>query len=152
MKILMVCLGNICRSPLAEGILQDRIDNFGLDWMVDSAGIGNWHVGELPDLRSINEAQKHGINISNQRARHFTKKDFKNFDYILVMDASNYNDAIRLAQNEEDKNKVHMIMNFVEPNKNIVVPDPYYDNRFSLVYDMLTEAIDAFVDQHVKKN
>ena len=108
-KILMVCLGNICRSPLAEGILQSKLpkDKF----IVDSAGTGEWHVGKQPDARSIAIADKKGLNISGQRGRQFRTQDFKDFDYIYVMDGSNYNDVLRRAKNDEEKNKVKLILN-----------------------------------------
>jgi protein-tyrosine phosphatase len=146
MKILMVCLGNICRSPLAHGIMQSKIDALGLDWIVDSAGTGDWHVGEAPDSRAISEAKKNGIDIGYQKARNFTPKDFHLFDVILAMDTQNYNDILKIAPTEALKSKVQMIMNFASPNKNIPVPDPYYDNRFGLVFDMLTEAVDKFIE------
>jgi protein-tyrosine phosphatase len=144
----MVCLGNICRSPLAEGILQSRIDELALDWEVDSAGTGGWHAGELPDSRSIREAAKNGIDIKGQRARKLRHSDFEDFDLLLTMDTENYNDVRRLAQNEAQRNKVKLIMNFAEPNKNISVPDPYYDDRFSLVFGMLVESIDALIAKY----
>jgi protein-tyrosine phosphatase len=150
MKVLMVCLGNICRSPIAHGLLQEKLNNLGLDWEVDSAGIGGWHGGELPDKRSVREMQKHNIDITYQRARQIKKSDFDYFDYILVMDHENYRDALRLTTTQEQRNKVSMIMNWVEKGKDISVPDPYYDGRFSLVYDMLEEATEAFIGQVLK--
>ena len=138
-KILMVCLGNICRSPLAEGILKSKINTNNI--FVDSAGTGAWHVGELPDKRSIEVAKNHNIDITNQRARQFTKNDFKNFDFIYVMDKSNYDTVISLAETNSDKEKVKLIMN--ESNLNITnVPDPYFDsqNGFEKVYNMLDDA------------
>lgn len=151
MKILMVCLGNICRSPIAHGIMQTKIDAFDLPWYVDSGGTGDWHVGQLPDARAIKEARNNGIDITNQRARHFNVNDFEAFDFILTMDTQNYNDVCRLAPSEEAKKKVHMIMNFASPNKNIPVPDPYYDNRFSLVYEMLDETIEKFIEVYSER-
>ena len=149
MKILMVCLGNICRSPLAEGILQHKINALGLDWEVDSAGTGAYHVGEKPDSRSITTAKRHGIDISEQRARQFTIADFANFDLILVMDASNYHNVLRLSENDRDKEKVELIMNFATPGRNAQVPDPYYDdNGFELVYEMLEKACEALIGKY----
>lgn len=145
MKILFVCLGNICRSPIAHGLMVEKVNSMDLDWEIDSAGIGGWHQGELPDKRSIAEMKKHGIDITYQRARQITKNDFTYYDHIVVMDRENLADAIRLAQNNEEKSKITMMMNWVEPGKNIEVPDPYYDGRFRLVYDMLDEAIDSMV-------
>ncbi len=148
MKILMVCLGNICRSPLAEGIMQNKINTKNLDWEVDSAGTGAWHAGELPDPRSIEVAKKYGIDITNQRARQFRAQDFDEFDYIFAMDASNFNNIRNLAKNEAQKEKVSMIMNWENPGMNKQVPDPYYDSDgFELVYDMIDRACERVVEQ-----
>ncbi len=138
-KILMVCLGNICRSPLAEGILKSKVNTSKI--YIDSAGTGAWHVGELPDKRSIEVAKNHNIDITNQRARQFNQDDFKIFDFIYVMDKSNYDTVISLAETNSDKEKVKLIME--ESNLNIInVPDPYYDsqNGFEKVYNMLDDA------------
>ncbi|WP_333809994.1 low molecular weight protein-tyrosine-phosphatase [Flavobacterium sp.] len=138
-KILMVCLGNICRSPLAEGIMRSKLSD---DFIVDSAGTGGWHAGELPDKRSIATAKNRGLDITNQRARKFTKNDFETFDYIFVMDNSNYKDVLALAPNEEAKSKVKLILNEIFPNENVDVPDPYYGGQdgFENVFDMLDKA------------
>lgn len=144
MKILMVCLGNICRSPLAEGILKNKTKN--LDVIVDSAGTANYHIGKNPDVRSIEIAKKHGIDIKNQIARQFTKHDFKNFDVIYAMDKQNYYDIIQQASSEFDKKKVKLILN--EINLDIdSVPDPYYggENGFNKVYDMLDKACEKIM-------
>ena len=149
MKILMVCLGNICRSPLAEGILKEKIKSKQLDWRVDSAGTGAWHSGELPDHRSIKQARENGIDITDQRARQFTVSDFENFDLILAMDSSNYQDILRLATTHEQKEKVAMIMNFDAPGRNENVPDPYWgEDGFGLVYDMLDRACEQIVAKY----
>ena len=148
MKVLMVCLGNICRSPLAEGILKHKAKQSGLNWQVDSAGTGDWHVGELPDRRSIAVAKKYGIDLTDQRARHFKQRDLDDFDLILVMDKENYRDVSRFAKNEKQREKVQFIMNFARPLSNDIVPDPYYDNRFELVYQLLDEACDAVIKAH----
>jgi len=139
-KILMVCLGNICRSPLAEGILRSKIDSDEI--IVESAGTGGWHVGELPDSRSIEVAQNHKIDITYQRCRKFTYADFENFDLIYVMDRSNLADVLSLARNEQDKQKVELILNELQPGENLDVPDPYYggDRGFENVYQMLDDA------------
>jgi protein-tyrosine phosphatase len=126
MKILMVCLGNICRSPLAEGIMKTKIQEAGLDWKVDSAGTGSWHVGKLPDSRSIDVAKKHDLDITDQRAKQFQSYDLDNYDLVFAMDASNYQDINRLAKNDSQKNKVHLIMNMASPGMNQGVPDPYW--------------------------
>jgi protein-tyrosine phosphatase len=139
-KVLMVCLGNICRSPLAEGILKAKIDQDSI--FVDSAGTGGWHVGELPDSRSIEVARINGLDISDQRCRKFTKEDFKNFNWIYVMDKSNYDDVMAMATTEAEGSKVVMILNESASDINEEVPDPYYggDNGFQHVYDLLNEA------------
>lgn len=144
-KILMVCLGNICRSPLAEGILASKVDTSKV--FVDSAGTSDWHVGKGPDTRSIATAKQFGIDISQQKARQFTVADFDTFDTIYVMDNSNYDNVIALARNEADKRKVKRILNEVTPGKNLEVPDPYYggDSGFTNVYKMLEEAFDIVV-------
>jgi len=146
MKILMVCLGNICRSPLAEGILKQKIIEKGLDWTVDSAGTSSWHEGELPDRRSIQTAKSFGIDITDQRARQFTAADFEEYDLIFAMDSSNYQDIIALAETEEHKKKVDLIMNQASPGRNTNVPDPYWDdNGFENVYQMLEEACSQLI-------
>lgn len=139
----MVCLGNICRSPLAQGILESKVN---LDKVfVDSAGTAAYHVGNLPDERSIDVAYKYGINITNQRARKFTVQDFDEFDYIYAMDISNYQSILMLAKGEEDENKVRLILNEIYPSENKSVPDPYYRSNqgFENVYQMLDEACDV---------
>lgn len=148
MKILMVCLGNICRSPLAEGILKTKIAKHNLDWKVDSAGTGPWHVGEQPDRRSIATARKYGIDITDQRARQLEPIDLDRFDLVLAMDSSNYQDILRHATSKEHEEKVDLIMNFRAPGFNENVPDPYYDNDgFEIVYRMLDEACDEIVER-----
>ncbi len=149
MKILMVCLGNICRSPLGEGILQEKIRQKGLPWAVDSAGTGNWHAGEQPDPRSIRIAGKYGIDISGQRARQIQSTDFEQFDLILTMDKSNFDNVTALAkQHGKRHDHVHLIMNFPHPGKHLSVPDPYFDEYgFQEVYDMLDEACDEIISQ-----
>jgi len=139
-KVLMVCLGNICRSPLAEGILKSKVSKDAV--FVDSAGTGAYHVGNLPDPRSIEVAAKYGIDITDQKARKFEVKDFDEFDFIYVMDDSNYQNILSLARNKDDEEKVKLILNEVDPDKNLNVPDPYYggDQGFEKVYKMLDEA------------
>lgn len=132
MKILMVCLGNICRSPLAEGIMQHAVKEAGLNWRIDSAGTGNWHVGDPPDSRSIRVAKKHGIDISKQVCRQFKLNDFDTFDLILVMDKNNLSDVLALARNERDEAKVKLFLVDKE------VPDPYFDDaQFEQVFELI---------------
>lgn len=138
-KILMVCLGNICRSPLAEGILKNKVDP--TITIVDSAGTAGYHIGNAPDPRSIAVAKKYGIDISKQVCRKFTVQDFKEFTYIYVMDNSNYNNIVALAQNQEQKDKVSLLLQ--QSNTNITeVPDPYYggDQGFEDVYNLIDQA------------
>lgn len=146
-KILMVCLGNICRSPLAEGILASKLD--ASKFMVDSAGTSGYHDGELPDKRSIATAKQHGLDITNQRSRKFVKDDFKIFDYIFAMDKSNYDNILALAETQENRDKVYMILNQISPNSNEEVPDPYYggEQGFENVYQMLDEACTIFAEK-----
>lgn len=132
MKILMVCLGNICRSPLAEGVMQHLSDKASLDWEVDSAGTGSWHIGEGPDSRSIRTAREHGIDISKQVCRQFKVGDFDRFDHIFVMDKNNLSDVLNMARNDEDAKKVKLLL------VDKVVPDPYYDdNQFEPVFELI---------------
>ncbi len=148
MKVLMVCLGNICRSPLAEGILQDKIDKRGLSAEVDSAGTAAYHLGEPPDRRSRAIAMKNGINIAHQSARQFEIADFERFDKIFAMDRNNYADIISMARDQNDAEKVEMIMNLVKPGENMDVPDPYYDGNlgFEKVYQMLDEGCEIIAN------
>ena len=143
----MVCLGNICRSPLAEGILQSKIKKDAV--FVDSAGTAAYHIGNLPDKRSIEVAHKYGIDITHQRARKFTVKDFDTFDVIYAMDESNYQNILILARGEVDTKKVKMILNETHPYKNVSVPDPYYDGRqgFENVFKMLGEACEIIASK-----
>jgi len=136
----MVCLGNICRSPLAEGILKSKV--FGFKTTIDSAGTAGYHSGEKPDRRSINIAKKNNIDITDQSSRKFVIEDFDKFDLIYAMDNSNYDDIIGLARTENDKSKVKLILNEVFSGENLDVPDPYSggDFGFKNVYKMLDEA------------
>ncbi|MCZ2101269.1 MAG: low molecular weight phosphotyrosine protein phosphatase [Chitinophagales bacterium] len=146
MKILMVCLGNICRSPLAHGILDKKIVEHSLtDWEVDSAGTSGWHSGEAPDSRAIQVAKTHNMDISQQVSRKITKQDLKSYDLILTMDSSNYQDVMNLCENDMQREKVKLVMNYAYPGKNMSVPDPYYDNRFEEVVEMLDIAIEELI-------
>lgn len=144
----MVCLGNICRSPLAEGIMQEKIREQGLDWTVDSAGTGSWHIGEKPDTRSIAVARKHHIDISRQRARQFKASDLQEYDLILAMDRSNFRNIQSLGGKDRESEKVHLIMEFAQPGNGTDVPDPYWnDDGFEQVYQMLDRACEQVIDR-----
>lgn len=146
-KILMVCLGNICRSPLAEGLLRNKLDANRFE--VDSTGTGSWHVGNPPDPRSVAVARKNGLDITNLRGRQFSYKDYTHFDHIYVMDNSNLQDVLALAQSPEEKNKVSMILDSLFPGEKVDVPDPYTGGieGFNRVYDMLDQACDAIAQE-----
>ncbi|MVN90451.1 low molecular weight protein-tyrosine-phosphatase [Mucilaginibacter aquatilis] len=143
MKILMICLGNICRSPLAEGIMQHLVQQRGLDWTVDSAGTGSWHVGQCPDYRSVRVAKSYGVDISKQVCRQFNVSDFDTFDLLLAMDKNNLNDVLSLARNDLDKAKVRLLLNKQE------VPDPYYDdNSFDPVYKLVEDGCKKIIEEY----
>lgn len=128
----MVCLGNICRSPLAEGLMKHAVKEAGLDWEIDSAGTGNWHVGESPDRRSVRVAKTHGIDISKQLCRQFKTTDFDAFDLILVMDKHNLANVRGMATNEQEKAKVKLFLGDKD------VPDPYTDDaQFEPVFELI---------------
>lgn len=149
MKILSVCLGNICRSPMAEGIIRDRLAEAGISVETDSAGTAAYHVGEKPDNRAMACMQKNGHDITDLRARQFQKSDFQNFDLIFAMDRSNYDNILRLAETEADRDKVSMFLNLSTPGMDAEVPDPYYggDGGFQHVYDLLTDATDKLIEK-----
>lgn len=136
-KVLMVCLGNICRSPMAEGIMRELASTNNFDMMVDSCGTGHWHIGHTPDQRAVLTMRKKEIEIGQLRARQFDLADFDRFDLILAMDKSNYQDICALALNHEHLNKVKMAL----PNRD--VPDPYTGNLsdFEEVYHLLVPAL-----------
>jgi len=142
----MVCLGNICRSPLAEGIMQHLANEQNLDWQIDSAGTGNWHIGEGPDRRSTRTAREHGIDISNQVCRLFGVRDFDDFDHIFVMDNSNYRNVLALARNDEDAQKVKLLLGDKE------VPDPYHDDaQFEPVFELIEKGCKVLIKKLKEK-
>jgi protein-tyrosine phosphatase len=149
MKVLMVCLGNICRSPLAEGILKHKFRQANIVGQVESAGTAAYHAGERPDPRSMEIAGQHGIDISDQRARKFVPMDFDRFDRIFAMDSSNYQNIISQARNPSDRKKVDLILNMAYPGENMQVPDPYYggEQGFHNVFKMLDLACDKIAAQ-----
>lgn len=142
----MVCLGNICRSPLAEGILKDKIDKNKIQ--VDSAGTANYHIGKQPDPRSIAVAKKYGIDISGQRCRQITAKDLVEFDHIYAMDRENYKNILALAKNDEERQKVKLLLHHVTPAPQ-EVPDPYYggDDGFVEVFHLIDSACETIAAQ-----
>ncbi len=144
----MVCLGNICRSPLAEGILRMKSIKFKIDIQIDSAGTSNYHIGQHPDRRTISNALSHGVDVSQLKARQFIVSDFDDFDHIYVMDHSNYSDVIALARTEVDKKKVTLILNCIYPNSNMSVPDPYFggEQGFEKVFILLDNACEAIAE------
>ena len=149
MKVLMVCLGNICRSPLAEGILKKKISENGLNVIVDSAATSDYHIGDRPDPRSISKAAEYGIDITAQRGRQLQNSDFQEFDRIFVMDTSNYSNTVALTNKPEEIDKVEMILNLINPGSNQSVPDPYFGGEagFENVYSLLDAASDVIVKQ-----
>tara|TARA_B100001287_G_scaffold49581_1_gene38617 strand:+ start:2711 stop:3181 length:471 start_codon:yes stop_codon:yes gene_type:complete len=153
-SFLMVCLGNICRSPLAQGILHHKLNKLNIDNInVDSAGTGNWHVGSSPDKRSIEIAMKHEIDISNQKARQFSYEDFEKFDQIFVMDTSNLQNIRSQAKSKKDIEKIKLILDYSYPDKNESVPDPYFGgiDGFEQVYNLLNNACDKIIENLIKK-
>lgn len=148
----MVCLGNICRSPLAEGIMKHKIEQAGLDWQVDSAGTNGYHVGEPPHRLSQKVALLHGIDISRQRARSFRTDDFKTFDIIYAM-AEDVIDEIRWQSGSlYDTAKVKLLMNEVYPGRNMDVPDPWYGTEpgYHQVFDLINTACDKIIERHTQ--
>ncbi|WP_179320243.1 low molecular weight protein-tyrosine-phosphatase [Winogradskyella helgolandensis] len=146
-SILMVCLGNICRSPLAHGIMQSKLpDDL---FYVDSAGTGAYHIGNAPDKRSINVAKQNGLDISTQSARQFKVSDFDAFDIIYAMDESNYNNIVSLARNTRDIKKVKMFLEANSSIQNKNVPDPYYGGQdgFKYVFELINDTCDALVKE-----
>lgn len=148
MKILMVCLGNICRSPLAEGILQDKAFKAGLNWRVESAGTNQYHIGEKPHVLSQKVAMLHHIDISKQRARRFTAEDFLVYDKIYVLANDVLDEIMVIAKNKFDDSKIDLLMNELYPGKNLDVPDPWYgtEEGYHTVYAMLEKVCDKIIE------
>jgi protein-tyrosine phosphatase len=147
MRVLMVCLGNICRSPMADGWLRHKVRELGLGIVVDSAGTADYHCGSQPDHRMRRLSAEYGVNIEELRARQFTVEDFDDYDLIFVMDRSNRENVLKLARNEADKAKVRLYLDFLYPGEEREVPDPYYgtDADFRHVIGLLERATDAFL-------
>lgn len=152
LKILFVCLGNICRSPLAEGILKDKLEKAGLDSFVDSAGLLSYHIGEPPDHRSIETALKHDIDISKQIARKFSTHDFEKFDLIFAMDDEVYDELISYVKSEPQKSKIHLFLEYAGYETGSIVPDPYYGTKkkFEEVFELIDKASVKIVERLTK--
>lgn len=154
-KVLFVCLGNICRSPLAQGILEKKIKEKGLSdkIQVDSSGTSKYHIGEPPDSRTLANAKENDLILDHQ-ARQFGKKDFRDFDYILAMDAANLENIQKLDQTKEFEDKVMLMRVFDDQAKNADVPDPYFggEEGFQNVYDILERSVSNFLDWLIKKH
>ena len=142
MKILMVCLGNICRSPLAEGVMRHLVKKEGLDWEIDSAGTGNWHIGQPPHHGSVRVARNHGVDISSQLCRQFRTSDFDEFNLILVMDNNNLADVLAQVRNDADKKKVQLFLGDKE------VPDPYYTNLFEEAFELIEQGCRNIIEEY----
>ena len=154
MKILMVCLGNICRSPIAEGVLQEKAWKAGLKWSIESAGTNGYHNGEAPHPLSQKVSRLNGIDISKQRSRRFVADDFDRFDKIYAMSDDVIDDMKRIARNKFDKTKVDLLLNELFPGQNIDVPDPWYgpEPGFHEVYKMINDACDAIIRKYSISN
>lgn len=153
MKILMVCLGNICRSPLAEGILQSKAREAGLNWQVDSAGTNGYHVGEAPHPLSQKVARLNGIDICDQRARRFVKEDMERYDKIYAMADDVIDDIRRIAKGRYDESKVELFLNELYPGKNASVPDPWYGEEpgYHEVYELIDKACDQIIARYAAR-
>ena len=149
MKILFVCNANKCCSPLAEGLLKNKLNNLNISATVDSAGFEVYHVNEPPDKRAIAMGMKHGVDISDKKVRLFNIEDFQNFDQIYVMDTNSYRNAMYFARDEDDKSKVDYLMNVIHPDKNDSFPDPFYRDldACSKTAEMMNEAVSKIADQ-----
>jgi protein-tyrosine phosphatase len=150
MRILMVCLGNICRSPLAEGILKHKAKKAGLHWIVESAGTNGYHVGEAPHRLSQKVAAMNGIDICRQRARRFIKEDFERYDKIYAMADDVIDDIRQIAGKKYDASKVDLFLNELYPGKNASVPDPWYgpEAGYHEVYTLIDAACDKIIEKY----
>lgn len=149
-RILVVCLGNICRSPLAEGILLHLVNTHNINLTIDSAGTSDYHINQSPDSRTVSNAKMHKIDLTKLKARQFLQSDFDKFDRILVMDKSNFRDVLSLARHEEDKLKVDLFLNILHPGKNMEVPDPFYggESGFENVFNLVWSTSERLIEQY----
>lgn len=153
MKILFVCLGNICRSPIAHGILQNMSDKYNLDWIIDSAAVASYHIGKAPHKQSQKICQEHGIDISSQKARQFLEEDFSEYDHIFVMDESILASVKSMAKNDLSLSKVHLISD-LDPNCEVKeIPDPYYGGPedYVFVYNLLHNLCEKIISKYSSK-
>ena len=150
MRILMVCLGNICRSPIAEGVLRHKVKQHGLDWVVESAGTESYHIGEAPHRSSQKICLKHGIDISEFRARRFTTDDFAEYDKIYAMAGDVYREIKHIGGRAANMSKVDYFLNELYSGKNESVPDPYYgaEEGFKTVYELIDKTCDAIIKNY----
>ncbi len=147
MKIVMICLGNICRSPIAEGVMKKLIRQHQLDWEVYSAGTSGFHNGEKPHTESISVSAKHEIDITHQRSQQVDKSDIETADLLVVMDQQNHQNVLKLCSTKEQKAKVKLLLNYSYPGENRAVPDPYYEGGFDRVFDMIYQACEDLIDK-----
>jgi protein-tyrosine phosphatase len=154
MKILMVCLGNICRSPLAEGILQNKAWQAGLKWIVESAGTNSYHIGEAPHPLSQKVARLNGVDISRQKARRFVAEDFADYDKVYAMAEDVIDEMKKIAGHKFDATKVELLLNELFPGKNIDVPDPWYgpESGYHQVFKMIDEACEKIIEKYSMLN
>lgn len=150
MRILMVCLGNICRSPIAEGVLRHKIEQHGLDWTVESAGTNSYHTGEPPHRHSQKVCKANGVDISAQRARRFRADDFEQYDKIYVMAGDVYDDVVSMAGNKVKKEKLEYFLNELGEEENGSVPDPWYGNEdgYTPVYQLIERTCEAIINKY----
>ena len=149
-RILFVCLGNICRSPLAEGIMLHLNEKHNLNWHIDSAGTASYHIGEAPDPRTIKNASKNGVDLKSLRARQFVAEDFEFFDHILVMDRNNHRNVLALAGSREHEQKVRLFLEYTLHESGGEVPDPYYgtEKDFEHVFHLVMRACEKLMEIH----
>ena len=150
MRILMVCLGNICRSPIAEGVLRHKAQQKGLNWTVESAGVESYHVGEPPHRYSQKVCLSKGIDISGQRARRFSAKDMEGYDKIYAMSDDVLEEIQRVTGKNMDRSKVGLFLNELFEDSNASVPDPWYggEEGYLPVYEMIDKACDAIIEKY----